>query len=321
MSQVNQQEGMLHESRVERGECPACGQQLYRLEGNTAPDTDGLMATDATVTSRTQTVHRVPLTIPNQVERGQCLACTVLSPSDLQPSIAGSSLKLPPGGSATAVSALFEGEYNDMGQKHGKGTMRWSNGDIYTGDFLNDVRHGHGTLSFYGTRQNHDGGEYVGDWEHNQMHGNGTRRYPNGDVYTGAYNRGQRQGEGRFYYANGDLYHGDFAQNHLHGKGRYYYASGTRFEGSFYHSKRSGVGKTQRKDGTLEVFQYLSDQRVGQGVRWSQDRTKAWRLTSTSATGGTLAPSKIPVAEAVSLVYDMEQAAAASGQDPEGELI
>ena len=223
-----------------------------------------------------------------------------------------------------AGTAVYHGPYNDYGERHGEsGEMIWSNGDIYRGAFVSDFRQGHGTLSFAAPAGSvhQDGGEYVGDWHQNQMHGSGTRRYPNGDVYMGDYVDGVRQGQGRFYYANGDLYWGSWQSNQMHGPGRYYYASGQRFEGVFQHGKRTGKGKIQRTDGALEIFQYVNDQRVGQGVRWSADRSKAWRLWMPSNGGRTsqdnktataLQKQKMTVAEAVSLVYDIEQAAEGS---------
>ena len=232
--------------------------------------------------------------------------------SDTAPSNA-SSKWLPAG------TAVYRGPYNDKGQRHGEGEMVWSNGDVYRGSFVRDNREGHGTLTFAPPENSphSDGGEYVGDWKNDMMDGGGTRRYPNGDVYMGQYREGVRNGEGRFYYANGDLYWGQWQNNQMHGPGRYYYSSGQRFEGTFDYSKRTGKGKLQRTDGTLEIFQYVNDQRVGQGVRWSADRTRAWRLWMPSSevckvsqgnAPTALQKQKMTVSEAVSLVYDIEQA-------------
>ena len=190
--------------------------------------------------------------------------------------------------------AIYKGSFNVYGERDGKGTMTWENGDAYTGDFFNGNRHGHGTLQFA------DGSEYVGGWECNQQHGVGTRRWNNGDCYTGQYSRGQRTGEGRFYFANGDLYVGGWQRNVLHGFGRYYYSNGQRFEGDFVAGQRQGKGKLQRRDGSLDVGVYSNDKRCGLGVRWSADRTHAWRMLD-----GKL-QKRITVAEAVALDYEME---------------
>jgi len=146
------------------------------------------------------------------------------------------------------------------------------------------------------------GSEYVGMWEANLMHGNGTRRFKNGDVYIGNYSDGKRAGEGRFYFANGDMYYGNWEADQIHGFGRYYYNSGISFEGTFNFGKRHGKGKLQKKDGELEIYRYENNVRMDPGVRWSADRTKAWRLE-----GGRIKKS-VTIAEAVSIGYQCEGA-------------
>lgn len=101
--------------------------------------------------------------------------------------------------SLPAGTAIYHGEYNSRGEKHGEGEMTWCNGDVYRGTFVNDVREGYGVLVFASTEPTGiptvmDGGEYVGNWRNNLMDGSGTRRYPNGDVYVGEYRAGKRQG-------------------------------------------------------------------------------------------------------------------------------
>jgi hypothetical protein len=221
-----------------------------------------------------------------------------------------------------AGKAIYIGENDSRGKKQGQGKMIWWNGDVYQGSFVKDVREGHGTLTFGtpsdGAYVQTDAGEYVGEWRHNQMHGSGTRRYSNGDVFMGDYEKGLRDGLGRFYYANGDMYWGCWCNNQMHGKGRYYYSSGQSFEGTMAHNKRTGKGKIQRSDGSLEIWQYVNDERVGQGVRWSSSRTQAWRLWK-PATRGKRGPllerKRISIADAVTLVYELELAASNCEED------
>jgi len=110
------------------------------------------------------------------------------------------------------------------------------------------------------------------------MHGEGTRRFPDGNVYTGHYDNGHRSGQGRCYYANGDMYVGEWKNDCMTGFGRYYYNNGQSFEGFFVQGKRNGRGKYQLTDGRVDIYRYENDKRVGQGVRWSANRKKAWRL-------------------------------------------
>ena len=50
------------------------------------------------------------------------------------------------------------------------------------------------------------------------------------------------------------------------------------FEGMFRSGKRNGRGKYQLTDGRVEIYRYVNDSRVGDGVRWSANRKKAWRM-------------------------------------------
>jgi len=214
------------------------------------------------------------------------------------------------------ASVTYDGLLNEKGEYHDdNGTLIWSNGDQYNGSFRNGQREGHGTITWQA------GGEYVGEWHANCMHGTGTRRYVNGNMYNGEYDQNQRHGNGRLYYANGDMYHGEWMRDKMQGEGRYYYQSGQSFEGTFVDSQRHGKGKLQRTDGTLEIFLYEKDVRVGNGVRWSKDRTQTWKIwydaPKKARTGqfrvATEAKTKrITIADAVGLGYDIDRAAASS---------
>mmetsp|Transcript_39402 Transcript_39402/g.81822 ORF Transcript_39402/g.81822 Transcript_39402/m.81822 type:complete len:548 (-) Transcript_39402:132-1775(-) len=270
-----------------------------------------------------------PLHIPGVVHRGQCVACSQATHTPeqeeeeevnpflqeeeeddyLHNSILNPLMPSEPRSGSTSPApavATYTGPLNDRGERHGLGTLQWSNGDVYKGNFCRGVRQGAGSLTF-----GNGGGEYVGDWRDNLMHGTGTRRFANGDLYTGPYVQGQRQGrQGRFYFTNGDLYVGDWHHNVMHGTGgRYYYHHGQRFEGDFVNGLRHGKGKLQRLDGSLDIFRYVQNERQGTGVRWSADRLSAWKLTLTTASSShKVKAKKISIPQAVSLVYEIENA-------------
>ena len=298
-------------SNEDKGLCIRCGTQLYQIK----QQKKGLFQ------SKSKEV-KVPLSIPGQVERGHCLQCGIkeeepklvpprtnggsISPdsfasSSEEPEISrGSRTIASLSHSASQSKASYQGSFNVYGERDGHGVMTWENGDVYTGEFFNGNRHGHGTLVFA------DGTEYVGEWECNLQHGIGTRRWTNGDCYTGQYRNGKRTGEGRFYYSNGDMYIGQWVSGVMHGPGRYYYASGQRFEGLFVNGKRQGKGKLQRTDGSLDVGVYVQDVRRGIGVRWSADRTLAWKMCDG------VVKKKITIPEAVAMDYDIDAAAQAA---------
>ena len=80
------------------------------------------------------------------------------------------------------------------------------------------------------------------------------------------------------YFANGDYYVGAWNNDCIEGFGRYHYNTGRAFEGNFKAGKREGRGKFQQLNGSVDIYRYVDDKRAGDGVRWSKDRSKAWRL-------------------------------------------
>jgi hypothetical protein len=337
------------EERQRKGQCPSCGQQLYSL-GSKRRWLFGLGTTSNTTTrnGKNKNTRKKPLTVPGLVNRGQCLKCSIAGNTEQPRPVNNESMNTPRDvigdsggnqnnhhhhhpncdsnsctvetqtsssqGSAAPMTAFYEGSHNTLGERHGTGVMRWRNGDVYEGEFFRGSRQGTGTLNFA------DGSEYVGDWWNNYMHGQGTRRFVNGDIYVGEYRYSRCEGTGRFYFSNGDLYYGNWRDDKMEGFGRYYYHSGQRFEGYFHAGQRNGKGKLQRTDGSLDLYRYEDDKRVGTGVRWSTDRTKAWRL---DVVRGTVRTKKISVAEAVSLVYQIDSGSNQDGgtcEDATGEF-
>jgi hypothetical protein len=175
--------------------------------------------------------------------------------------------------------ALYNGPVNKLGEAEGQGQLSWSNGDRYVGAFFNGKQHGQGVLHF------HNGAEYSGSWECGSMHGQGTHRLHNGDIFTGNFSNGQRTGQGTMTFANGDKYVGSWKDGRMDGLGRYYYVNGQCFEGSFLNGKRHGQGKHQFADGSVLVHKYVNDDRVGEGVLWSADRQRVWRMIGSARKG------------------------------------
>lgn len=156
------------------------------------------------------------------------------------------------------------------------------------------------------------GSEYVGSWKLNKMHGEGLRRFANGDAYMGSFVENCRSGHGKLSFQNGDLYVGSWKNDKFHGQGKYHYhREGKTYQGSFVDGMRSGVSKVQHDaSGILELIRFENNVPQGIGIRWSKDRTKAWRLKTRK--GGVAKLKRITIPEAVALRYELEEEAAAS---------
>ena len=131
------------------------------------------------------------------------------------------------------------------GLRHGKGKMIYNNGNIYEGNWLNDLFDGKGNYLHKKYGQNTSGdwengylirgqiiffkgvmGEekYIGDVVYSFFgypvpHGMGAYFYMNGDKYVGEFVDYKREGKGTFTWANGDSYCGFWQDDEYHGNG------------------------------------------------------------------------------------------------------
>jgi len=78
------------------------------------------------------------------------------------------------GAQAVGVGDEYEGQFNKLGRRGGKGTCRFAHGDIYEGE-----------------------------WKDGRMHGSGRYLMPDGDLYEGVWRNGSKQGPGTMWYASG----------------------------------------------------------------------------------------------------------------------
>lgn len=162
-----------------------------------------------------------------------------------------------------------ENAYEGMrfhGKRVGHGIMRYCNGDVYEGDFLNDFCHGEGRLRTF-----------------------------DGDVYSGSFIEGKKCGYGVLKRANGNVYKGMWMNDRRHGKGQFTWITGQTFEGEYVNGKRhcltgvmvfpngdrySGVYRNDLRDGG--VFVYGADGSTYQGEWLKNARHGYGKLTSAS---------------------------------------
>ena len=68
---------------------------------------------------------------------------------------------------------------------HGDGAYKWTNGDHYEGDFVENQREGHGRFDA------RNGDVYVGEFKGNEMAGHGIYRFADGAEYEGEFRDGR----------------------------------------------------------------------------------------------------------------------------------
>ena len=163
----------------------------------------------------------------------------------------------------------------DAGQKTNR-TLGYSNGDQYRGEFIDNKRHGQGTMWYV------DGSRYFGDWVDDQRHGNGTFEIKNGT--TGAQNTknagifdwlfGNQQNKNANENNNSQeffsrvQYMGEWAKDKMGGKGLFYFDNGDVYEGQFVDGEKHGIGSLRRSGGLEFVGEWVRD-KMSERVTWT----------------------------------------------------
>jgi len=110
-------------------------------------------------------------------------------------------------------------------------------GNLYSGDLLNGIPHGNGTLFLK------NGGKYEGEWVNGSYQGQGSLVMSNGNIYTGSFSNGFIHGEGKMFYPDGSYYKGNYEYGIQEGFGLYYVDPNNKYEGYWENGLRNGKGK------------------------------------------------------------------------------
>ncbi len=143
---------------------------------------------------------------------------------------------------------------------HGYGTMTFTSGDVYEGNWKNGKKHGEGTLTWA------DGSSYTGDWAEDIREGKGKLIWANGDVYEGDWSNDSRTGYGKLTWASGNTYEGDFKDNEIYGYGVYSWTDGSKYEGDYVDGNRHGNGTYYWPSSDYYTGSWQNGVREGQGT-------------------------------------------------------
>ncbi|KAM4763789.1 MORN repeat-containing protein 3 isoform 2-T3 [Cyanocitta cristata] len=137
----------------------------------------------------------------------------------------------------------YTGEWLDN-LKHGKGTQLWKNtGAIYSGDWKFGKRDGYGSYSIPDPVTKEYKRVYTGWWENDRRGGRGVFFYPNGECYEGEWSNDLRSGWGKMEYKDGSVYEGQWLVDQPNGQGVLRLSNGNRYEGGWKDGKKHGPGK------------------------------------------------------------------------------
>jgi hypothetical protein len=191
----------------------------------------------------------------------------------------------------------YDGEWKED-ERSGNGTFIWKTGKKYVGNFLNDLYHGHGVLTYpeddkferasydgewkedkksgNGTMIWKSGQKYVGAWSNDLYHGHGILTYPKDDKFErasfdGEWKENKKSGNGTIIWKSGQKYVGEWLDNLRNGHGVNKYPENdvykrVSYDGEWKEDKRSGNGTIIWKTGEKYVGEWLNDMKHGHGV-------------------------------------------------------
>ena len=183
---------------------------------------------------------------------------------------------------------VYKGSWNLSYKKHGFGELLYDNGNLYIGEFSNDLVDSEGVIFFKDgnyyaggfLNEMHDGkgvlfiqglSTYTGSFKCNMQHGYGEEQFANGGFFKGNYLKGEKEGEGQFHFPNGDTYQGNFLHSDIHGNGRFHWNDGREYIGEWKNNKMNGNGKFTWPNGTKYIGEYLNDSKHGDGTFFWSD--------------------------------------------------
>lgn len=140
-----------------------------------------------------------------------------------------------------------------------KGEIEWPDNSYYLGNLVIGKADGEGTLFFT------NGVWYQGEWKNNMFYGNGYLRFPSGENYEGQFVEHMMQGKGTFNWPTGEIYAGEFINNQKDGQGKFSWADGTYYEGGFSEDKASGMGAIYWTNGERYEGQMSDGNATGRG--------------------------------------------------------
>ena len=150
------------------------------------------------------------------------------------------------------------------GKLHGKGILKFNNGNSYEGDYVDGNKHGKGIFKWK------SGSSYEGDWVDGKEHGKGRYKWANGDLYVGDYVDGNKHGKGIFKWKSGSSYEGDWVDDDRHGDGTATYENGSIYKGQWQDDYQNGLGTKIDSNGKKYFGYFVNDLMHGKGIEYNK---------------------------------------------------
>ena len=140
---------------------------------------------------------------------------------------------------------VYEGEVTANDRRDGIGKNTWSNGDVYEGEWKDDMQNGTGRNVWI------DGSIYIGQYLQNKKHGIGDYHWDDQSRYMGEWRDDKMHGVGKYSWPDGKHYLGEWSEGVLEGLGEFRWSDGRKYVGSWHFGKKHGQGTTYFPDGRV----------------------------------------------------------------------
>ena len=118
-----------------------------------------------------------------------------------------------------------------------------------------------------GTIKYSNGDKYTGHWKNNQIHGYGVFEWINGEIYRGQWKNHQKNGYGTHIAVIGNRYDGYWENDLKNGRGlMMIYTNGISYDGEWKDGVKQGYGISKWDDeGTVHKGHWMDDRKTGKG--------------------------------------------------------
>lgn len=162
---------------------------------------------------------------------------------------------------------IYTGQWlND--KPHGDGTFKWASGSQYSGEFRFGEQEGAGTLVRFKNKAYF--ATFKGEFKKGGINGLGEVSYYNGDRFVGFLTDGKKQ-TGTYYFEDGSIYEGPFEKGKHHGFGKLVYGKNSKFSGQIYEGfiqmgLKHGEGFLTFKNGSAYRGEFKNNGFHGLGI-------------------------------------------------------
>ena len=183
--------------------------------------------------------------------------------------------------------SLYEGQWI-QGKMEGLGRIITADADLFEGTFVDNkltgkMEYNNGSLfegeflydmpHGFGKEILEDKTEYIGQYHYGLKNGLGKSSWPDGSYYEGNFENDLYEGFGKYLWVDKE-YEGEWAKGKMHGKGTFKWNDGKVYSGDYFEGIKQGFGVFIWPDGKKYEGYWVGGKQDGEGVLYSKATAK-----------------------------------------------